>query len=188
MTGTFPAATALRLDVLFRYARGVLPLAAFELDFGEMGTPASVLERLLAALSEAIEELTRPIDAIRHQAKTVTVGISRSEEVLLRVPLTEAVLAAGAEAERLSYETLSALAGLDRAVSRVTGQIRYAIDGERIEIADRSGLAARFDSRVGRDPTLRGTKRQVSRERRVLLTRGAARRAPHPARPGDQGR
>ena len=170
--GHLPAATALRLDVLFRYALGVLPLAAFELDFGEMGTPAGVLERLLAALSEAIEELTRPIDAIRHQAKTVTVGISRSEEALLRVPLTEAVLAAGAEAERLSYETLSALAGLDRAVSRVTGQIRYAIDGERIEIADRSGLAARFDSRVGRDPALRGTKRQVSRERRVLLTRG----------------
>ena len=69
-------------------------------------------------------------------------GISRSEEALLRVPLTEAVQAAGAEAERLSYDTLSALAGLDRAVSRVTGHIRYAIDGERIEIADRSGLAA----------------------------------------------
>ena len=138
----------------------------------EMGTPAGVLERLLAALSEAIEELTRPVDAIRHQAKTVTVGISRSEEALLRVPLTEAVRAAGAEAGRLSYDTLSALSGLDRAVSRVTGHIRYAIDGERIEIADRSGLAARFESRVGRDPTLRGTKRQVSRERRVLLTRG----------------
>ena len=170
--GHLPAATALRLDALFRYALGVLPLAAFELDFGEMGTPAGVLERLLAALSEAIEELTRPVDAIRHQAKTVTVGISRSEEALLRVPLTEAVQAAGAAAERLSYDTLSALAGLDRAVSRVTGHIRYAIDGERIEIADRSGLAARFESRVGRDPALRGTKRQVSRERRVLLTRG----------------
>ena len=170
--GHLPAATALRLDALFRYALGVLPLAAFELDFGEMGTPAGVLERLLAALSEAIEELTRPVDAIRHQAKTVTVGISRSEEALLRVPLTEAVQAAGAEAERLSYDTLSALAGLDRAVSRVTGHIRYAIHGERIEIADLSGLAARFESRVGRDPTLRGTKRQVSRERRLLLTRG----------------
>ena len=170
--GHLPAATALRLDALFRYALGVLPLAAFEIDFGEMGTPAGVLERLLAALTEAIEELTRPVDAIRHQAKTVTVGISRSEEALLRVALTEAVQAAGAEGERLSYDTLSALAGLDRAVSRVTGHIRYAIDGERIEIADRSGVAANFESRVGGDATLRGTKRQVSRERRVLLTRG----------------
>ena len=116
--------------------------------------------------------MTRPVDAIRHQAKTVTVGISRSEEALLRVQLTEAVQAAGARGERLSYETLSALAGLDRAVARVTGHVRYVIDGERIEIADRSGVAASFESRVGRDPTLRGTKRQVSRERRVLLTRG----------------
>ncbi|MDE0653734.1 MAG: SIS domain-containing protein [bacterium] len=170
--GHLPAATALRLDALFRYALGVLPLGAFEIDFGEMGTPAGILERLLGALSEAIEELTRPVDAIRHQAKTVTVGISRSEESLLRVPLAEAVQAAGTDGERLSYETLSALAGLDRAVVRVTGHVRYVIDGERIEIADRSGVAASFESRVGRDPALRGTKRQVSRERRVLLTRG----------------
>ena len=170
--GHLPAATALRLDALFRYALGVLPLATFEIDFGEMGTPAGVLERLLEALSEAIEELTRPVDAIRHQAKTVTVGISRSEEALLRVPLTEAVQAAGAAGERLSYETLSALAGLDHAVARITGHVRYVIDGERIEIAERFGVATEFESRVGRDPTLRGTKRQVSRERRVLLTRG----------------
>ena len=44
----------------------------------------------------AIEELTRPVDAIKHQAKTVTVGISRSDETLLQVPLVQAVLAAGA--------------------------------------------------------------------------------------------
>ena len=172
--GHLPAATALRLDALFRYALGALPLAAFEIDFGEMGTPAGVLERLLGALSDAIEELTRPVDAIRHQAKTVTVGISRSEEALLQVALTEAVQAAGAAAERLSYETRSALAALDQAVARVVGHIRYVISGERIEIADRSGVAASLESRVGRDPTLRGTKRQVSRERRVLLTRGLA--------------
>ena len=170
--GHLPAGVASRLESLFRYATGVLPLGAFELDFGEMGTPAGVLERLLAALTEAIEELTRPVDAIRHQAKTVTVGISRSEEALLRVPLTGAVLAAGAPAERIGYEALAALAGLDRAVSGVTGHIRYVIDGERIEIAERAGVAAGSASRVSGDPTLRGTKRQVARERRVLLTRG----------------
>ncbi len=170
--GNLPAAAASRLDVLFRYALGVLPLAAFELDFGELGTPAGVLERLLRALTEAIEELTRPVDAIRHQAKTVTVGISRSEEALLHVPLTEAVQLAGAEGDRLSYDTLSALAGLDRAVARVTGHIRYAIDGERIEIFQRSGVATTFASRADGGATLRGTKRQVSRERCVLLTRG----------------
>ena len=170
--GHLPAGTATSLDTLFRYALGVLPLAAFEIDYGEMGTPAGVLERLLAALTEAIEELTRPVDAIRHQAKTVTVGISRSEEALREAPLVQAVRLAGAAPERLSYDTLSTLAGLDAAVAEVTGSIRYLIDGERIEIVDRAGIGAAFDSRVSADPVLRGTKRQVSRERRVLLTRG----------------
>ena len=172
--GHLPAGTATRLDALFRYALGVLPLAAFEIDYGEMGTPAAVLERFLAVLTEAIEELTRPIDAIRHQAKTVTVGISRSEEALRDVPLVQAVRSAGAVGERLSYDTLSTLAGLDAAVAEVTGHIRYVIDGERIEIADRAGVAGEIRSRVVGDSTLRGTKRQVSRERRVLLTRGLA--------------
>jgi len=41
-------------------------------------------EAALAAFSEAISELSRPIDAIKHQAKTVTVGISRGEAGLAR--------------------------------------------------------------------------------------------------------
>ena len=36
--------------------------------------PAVLVDDLTAALSRAIEELTRPVDAIKHQAKTVTVG------------------------------------------------------------------------------------------------------------------
>ena len=47
---------------------GRLPPDALELPH-----PEGVLE----ALSRAIKELSRPIDAIKHQAKTVTVGISR---------------------------------------------------------------------------------------------------------------
>ena len=37
---------------------------------------------LLDSLNAGIDELTRPVDAIKHQAKTVTVGISRSEDAL----------------------------------------------------------------------------------------------------------
>ena len=35
--------------------------------------------------THGIDELTRPVDAIKHQAKTVTVGISRSEDALFSV-------------------------------------------------------------------------------------------------------
>ena len=40
---------------------------------------------------------TRPVDAIKHQAKTVTVGISRTDEALLTAALVRETLAAGAE-------------------------------------------------------------------------------------------
>ena len=38
------------------------------------------LPDILTVLNKAIEEMTRPIDTIRHQAKTVTVGISRPQQ------------------------------------------------------------------------------------------------------------
>ena len=64
-----------------------LPLEAYQVEYGKVGTPSVVIEDLTAALTRAIEELTRPVDAIKHQAKTVTVGISRTDETLLQVPL-----------------------------------------------------------------------------------------------------
>ena len=90
----------MRLASLLRYATGVVPLDAYQVEFGKVGTPSTVVEDLTAALTKAIEELTRPIDAIKHQAKTVTVGISRSDETLLQVPLVQEVLATGAAARQ----------------------------------------------------------------------------------------
>ena len=91
--GALEAGTAVELASVLRYATRALPLELYELDHGRVGTPGVVVEDLAAALTRAIDELTRPVDAIRHQAKTVTVGISRSEEELFRAPLVAAVLA-----------------------------------------------------------------------------------------------
>ena len=105
----------------------------------------------------AIDELTRPIDAIKHQAKTVTVGISRSDETLLEVGLPREVLATGTPRDRLSYRTLRTLADLDPAVVKINGYIRYRVEGLDTEdptvvVVDRGGIAARIASRVDRDP------------------------------------
>ncbi len=170
--GHLPPSLAVRVSSLFKYATGVLPLSCYELEFGRLGAPADVLENLLVAMGEAAEELKRPIDAIRHQAKTVTVGISRSEEALLKAPLLASALETGTTPERLSYECLATLAGLSPAVAEVTGSIRYAISGDRIEVVNRSGAAAAIPSRVDSDHVLRGTKLQVCHERRVMLTKG----------------
>ncbi len=94
--GCLEAATAAELASMYRYALGVAPLGAYELERGRVGTPAVVLEDLTAMLTAAVGQLTRPVDAIRHQAKTVTVGISRTEEPRLELPLVKAALAAGA--------------------------------------------------------------------------------------------
>lgn len=177
--GHLEASSAVRLSSLFRYALGGTPLEAYQSEFGKVGTPAVVLEDLTAALTLSIEQLTRPVDAIKHQAKTVTVGISRADETLLQVPLVAEALAAGAGRDRLSYKTLRTLASLDPVVAEVTGSTRYLIEGlegaddedATITVVDQSG-SARFPSRTERDPRLRGTKRTVAVERELFVARG----------------
>ena len=176
--GNLEASTAVRLASSFRYALGIAPLDAYQAELGRIGTPAVVVDDLTAALTQGIEELTRPVDAIKHQAKTVTVGISRSDETLLQPALVQAVLAAGAARDRLSYKTLRTLADIDPAVAEVTGWIRYELDGDPeggdvpVSIVDRGGIALAIPSRTERVGLLRGTKRTVAVERQVFVTRG----------------
>ena len=176
--GNLDASTAVRLASSFRYALGIAPLDAYQTELGRIGTPAVVVEDLTAALTAGIAELTRPVDAIKHQAKTVTVGISRSDETLLQPPLVQAVLTAGAARDRLSYKTLRTLADIDPAVAEVTGWIRYELDGVAgdgevpVSIVDRGGIALDIPSRTERNGVLRGTKHTVAVERQVFVTRG----------------
>ncbi|MCU1355649.1 MAG: glucosamine 6-phosphate synthetase, contains amidotransferase and phosphosugar isomerase domain [Acidimicrobiales bacterium] len=176
--GHLEAGTAVRLASMFRYAVGIAPLDAYQTEHGRVGTPGVVVEDLTAALTSAIEELTRPVDAIKHQAKTVTVGISRSDEGLLDVPLVGEALAAGAARDRLSYKALRTLAGLDAAIEEVVGYTRYRIDGEvdgaeaTIVVLDRGGIARDLPLRTERNPQLRGTKHRVAHEREVTVAVG----------------
>ena len=75
--------TAVRLGGLLRDATSPHPVEQYQAVSGKVGTPTALLDDLVAALTRAIEELTRPIDTIKHQAKTVTVGISRSDEGII---------------------------------------------------------------------------------------------------------
>ncbi len=176
--GHLEAGTAVRLAGQVRYALGTSPLDGYQLEFGKVGTPGVVLEDLTSGLTAAIEELTRPVDAIKHQAKTVTVGISRSDESLLQVPLVAALVDAGSPRDRLTYSTLRSLGELDPAVVEVTGSTRYAVEhGEDLDratlvVLDRLGVSAGLASRVDRDSRLRGTKALVAREQELMVARG----------------
>jgi glucosamine--fructose-6-phosphate aminotransferase (isomerizing) len=142
-------------------------------------SPAVLLDDLTDALTRAIDELTRPIDAIKHQAKTVTVGISRSDEGLMDRVLVQSVVTAGASRDRLTYRTLKVLADLDAAVASVNGFTRYRIEGgaaddATITIIERDGLSKDLKSRVEGIANLVGTKHRVARDQEVLVTRGRA--------------
>jgi glucosamine--fructose-6-phosphate aminotransferase (isomerizing) len=175
--GHLEASTAVRLTTLLRYATGQLPLESYEVESGQLGTPTALVEDVVSALTRGIDELTRPIDAIKHQAKTVTVGISRSEEALLGGPLVRSLLAAGARRDQLSYRTLRTLAALDPAVAEVTGYTRYRVDGDpaaraTAHVVDQGGSAIGLRSRTETHPTLLGTKRRAAETREVILTIG----------------
>ncbi len=175
--GHLDASTASRLTGLLRYATGQLPLEDYELQSGKVGTPTALIDDVTAALTRAIDQLTRPIDAIKHQAKTVTVGISRSEDALLAIPLVHGVLGTGARRDHLAYRVLRTLAALDPAVVEVTGYTRYRIEGSptqgaTIHVLDKGGSAVGLRSRTEHDPALRGTKRRSAEEREVTVAVG----------------
>jgi glucosamine--fructose-6-phosphate aminotransferase (isomerizing) len=180
-TGTYDghldASTAVRIASVLRYATGAAPLDLYQMELGKVGTPSTVVEDLNAALTNGIEELTRPVDAIKHQAKTVTVGISRSDETLLEAPLVREVLGAGVARDSLSYRALRTLVHLDPAVAQVTGFTRYRIegdvdDGATLHVLDRGGISVNLPSRTDSDPRLIGTKHRVAYEREVTVARG----------------
>ena len=176
--GNLEASTAVRVVGMLGVVSSPDPLAAHQSETGRVTSPAVLLDDLLAALTRAIDELTRPVDAIKHQAKTVTVGISRTEEGLLDRPLVRAVLEAGAARDHLSYASLKVLAGLDAAVESIAGFTRYAVQGDprtggaTIDIVERGGIAVDLPSRVDANNALVGTKRRVADEQTVLVARG----------------
>ena len=176
--GHLEAATAVRVSALLRFASGSVPIEAYQMEFGKVGTPGVVVEDLAAALTAAIEELTRPVDAIKHQAKTVTVGISRADESLLQGQLIQDLLATGCPRDRLSYKTLRTLAAVTPAVADVVGYTRYRLEGHpngelaQIFVVDKGGVATGIASRVEKDPALLGTKHRVAAERLPFVTVG----------------
>ncbi len=76
---------------------------------GDLASADPLIERLRTALNAVIDDLTRPIDTIRHQAKTVTVGISRPQA-------------------EVSPLILDALAGLDIPASRIAERDREMLE------------------------------------------------------------
>jgi glucosamine--fructose-6-phosphate aminotransferase (isomerizing) len=178
MNGHLEPATAVKLSSLLLYATGVLPLDALEIENGRPTSPLQMLSDLLTALTQGIDELSRPIDAVKHQAKTVTVGISRTEDSFADNELVRQVLAAGAQRDRLTYRSMRTIAALTPAVNKIAGYTRYQVEGDveegkaMLSVVDKGGIALDIPSRTETDPRLTGTKHRAAYERIVTVGRG----------------
>ena len=169
------------LSILLKYLAGRLPVSDFELDFGKKGTAQHMLSTLFDSLGEAINYMARPIDAIKHQAKTVTVGTSRIIEKIEGI-LFDFLAENGFGISQLTSSNIRVLKNLQGIVSKINGAILYGIDGLNVlgEIIDqttisiirKTGSLAPLTSRVETDSRLQGTKRIIVREGNVFIERG----------------
>jgi len=169
------------LTLLFKYLSGKLPQSDFEIDFNIKGTAANMVNRLLACVSDAINVMVRPVDAIKHQAKTVTVGTSRISDRVEGI-LFDALTAHAFNVSQLVVSNILVLRNLQGIVSRVEGAIRYKIgnlnllgeptEDTTIEVLKKEGSLAPLPSRVETDNRLKGTKRIIVRDGNVYIGKG----------------
>jgi glucosamine--fructose-6-phosphate aminotransferase (isomerizing) len=166
--GSLSASASARIAIAFR---AIAARSEGLLLSGNSG-PETAVNELASALTEGIDQVSRTIDTIRHQAKTVTVGTSRSDEEILTVPLVEALLQTGADRNSFSYHALRTVATLDPAVSHVVGSTRYAVADQYVGIVSRRGVSEGLHSRTDVDHQLLGTKLMVVEEQQVLAAVG----------------
>jgi glucosamine--fructose-6-phosphate aminotransferase (isomerizing) len=166
------------LTLLFKYALGRIPLRDFSEDFGVEGTLQNFLDILVQTLDKAINELSRPIDAIRHQAKTVTVGTSRKVKEVSG-PLFDELREMGIRLDEIQSRNLTSLKRIQRAIFRVSGSTLYEISNldtegmpksnSKIEVLLKRGISCDMNSRAERDKTLKGTKKSIVRSGDVFV-------------------
>ncbi len=175
------------LVLLTKYAAGKLPLDDFRHDFPGGGEAASPIDRLDIALGHAVDELSRPIDAIRHQAKTVTVGTSR-KEAPLRGLVFDLLRELEFSADNLLSSSILAIGRIQKAVASVRGYTLYAVTGldadgkpadeSQIAVAGRGGVSLGMSSRAERPGLLMGTKRSIVASGTLYVGQGKADGAP----------
>jgi len=181
LPGMMGVETASDLTLLLKYLAGRLPVSDFEIDFGVKGTARNMLDRLFHCLGEAINCLARPVDAIKHQAKTVTVGTSRIEEKVEGV-LFESLEAHGISISQLINRNVLVIKNLQAVVGEIKGSILYRIDGlnllgdltaeTTIEVLSKAGVLEPIPSRVETDRRLKGTKRIIVHQGNVYIGKG----------------
>jgi len=175
--------TIVDLLLLLKYTAGRLPLRDFHQDFKNEKGLFSPFELLDVTLGKAIDELARPIDAIRHQAKTVTVGTSRKEKELGGI-VFDLMNSLDFSAKNLTYRDILTINRIQPAITAVRGYTIYDISGldeqgnpstnSMIAVLARGGVATGMKSRADRPTALMGVKRTIVSTGYVYIGKGQA--------------
>ncbi|MBF0574088.1 MAG: glutamine--fructose-6-phosphate aminotransferase, partial [Desulfamplus sp.] len=173
-----------------KYLSGRLPVADFEIDFARKGTPANMLDEFFKNLSEAINTMARPVDAIKHQAKTVTVGTSRIADKVEPFDFTEKfeglifdeLTANSLSISQITNKNVLVIKNLQEVVAGIKGALLYKISGlnllgeptneTRVDVVSKTGITASEVSRVETEHQLKGTKNIIVREGNVYIGKG----------------
>ncbi len=169
------------LTLLLKYLSGRLPMSDFDLDFGMSGTAPNMFDIFFRCIGEAINGMARPIDAIRHQAKTVTVGTSRIWEPIEGI-LFETLKKNKLDVSNLTNKNVLVMKNLQEIISEIEGESLYKIsnlaftgepvENSKIELVKKAGSSSKIKSRVEADNKLKGTKRIIVKAGNVFIGKG----------------
>lgn len=163
--------TVTNLSLLFKYASGKLPLEDFWTEFREKRVSSSPFDMMDIYIGRAIDELARPVDAIRHQAKTVTVGTSRKPAIPQGM-FFDLLKRLGFTVESLSVRNGIAARRIQKAFREIRGYTLYGLhhlngggkpwEGTTLSVDAKGGISETMASRVEKTGTLMGTKRIIA--------------------------
>ncbi len=103
----------------------------------------------IAVVRAAFEETSRPVDTIRHQAKTVTVGTSRPEDALSSA-IRDALAGIGLADSRMSFDDRKVLAAVSRLIDHVNWAALLDVDqGQGPTLVRLAPDAGRIDALSG---------------------------------------
>lgn len=136
----------------------------------------------IVILTKAIEEMTRPIDSIRHQAKTVTVGISRPQDSLPSL-LIKALDSIGVQPGWVKEQDRRVLKVLSQVIDDIKGGMLYKVGDSLkpieltrefapIQVVARFGYSEGKPSRYDKPNPAGGSKRTALRLRRAVWSSG----------------
>ncbi|MEK7486514.1 MAG: SIS domain-containing protein, partial [Planctomycetota bacterium] len=176
--------TGIEIAQIFHWLAGGTPFESLEKIFQtSMNSPLQALDYAINILNQAIEDLFRPIDAIKHQAKTVTVGTSRLETLPDGFMVRE-LQKLKISPEQINFQNRSRLKLIQEMVQEVMGWTFYQIapldrlgnptEQTHISIVQREGISKSIASRINQDSRLQGTKAYVVHHK--LLTVGIGQR------------